>query len=66
MKERVVTTVQIRHHRIEDMPHFARLRISGNAPTSSRRKPIEAPRGLLLALAVSVVVWVGVIAAINL
>lgn len=64
MKERVVTTVQIRHHHIMHMPQLGRLRASSDAPITSRRKPIEAPRGLLIALAASAVVWAGVIAAI--
>lgn len=66
MKERVVTTVQIRHHQIKHMPQLARLRVTANTPMTSRREPIEAPRGLMLALAASAVVWAGVIAAISL
>jgi hypothetical protein len=66
MKERVVTTVRIRHHRIKGMPHLARLQAGGSSIGASSRKPIEAPRGLLIALALSGMLWAAVIAAVSL
>lgn len=64
MKERVVTAVQICHHRIKDMPHLVRLRVSSEASPSSFSGPLKAPRGLLTALAISAAAWVGVIAIV--
>lgn len=65
MKERVVTAVRIRHHRIEGKPHFMRLPMAGSA-LASQSGPIDAPRGVLTALALSGMMWLAVILAIKL
>lgn len=66
MKERVVTTVRIRHHRIAGMPHFARLKASDGSDEASGMVPIDAPRGLIYALVVSGLLWTAVIMTVTL
>lgn len=66
MKERVVTTVRIRHHRIEGRPRFARLQVSANSDEVTGLIPIDAARGLIYALTISGMLWTAVIMKISL
>lgn len=62
MRDRVVTAVRIRHHRILDMPHLMRLPTVGDTAALAGKRPIEAPRGLLLALTISGILWMAIAA----
>lgn len=64
MKERVVTSVRISHHRITGMPRLMRLPVS-RSMGNSLPEPIDAARGILKAFAVSGMLWMALIAAIK-
>lgn len=65
MKARIVTQVRIRHHRIDRMPKFKRMRTNEGAEILHGLIPIDAPRSILLALAISGLLWAAIFIAIT-
>jgi hypothetical protein len=55
MQERVVATVRIEHHRIKAMPHLVRMPVNG--PVACQKSPLRTSRGILIAFAVSLLLW---------
>ncbi|MDB5701422.1 MAG: hypothetical protein JWL66_1621 [Sphingomonadales bacterium] len=66
MKTHRVTTVRICNHRIRSMPRFTKLSMPEGETLTSGSASIEAPRGIFIALALSTMLWMAVIAAISL
>lgn len=64
MKDRIVAVVRIHHHRVETLPYLRRLHMSDDHGVHRAVSPIDAPKGLLTALALSAVLW-GIIAAVS-
>jgi hypothetical protein len=66
MKAHLVTTVRICNHRVINMPRFTKLWMPHGETLTSGSASIDAPRGIFIALALSAMLWMAVIAAISL